>query len=884
MSASDDISRSASARLDGLAMYSPALLASLVASSSDAIITKTLDGIVTSWNPAAEQVFGYTASQMLGQSILRVIPPERHAEEQNILEKIARGSRVEHFETLRLCRNGRQIAVSVTVSPIVDASGTVIGASKIARDITEKRRAEDELQAYRLQLQRKISETTGELSAIVQTAANAIITTDAAGLIDVFNPAAEEMFGWSHTEMRGKSVACLMPELHAHTHQRYFQRADKSNRHQSIGLDGLVRARRRNGDTFPVSIALGHTELTPGHAYFVAFITDISAQRSIEEDLRRAKDQAEAAVRAKASFLANMSHEIRTPMNAIIGFSELVLHDASLSATAREHVQTVHQSARDLLSIINDILDYSKIEGGKTEIEQVPFSVAHLLRDVLKLLDPDARHKQLALQVELAPDLAPVCLGDPTRIRQILLNLVGNAIKFTHQGEVTILIAPQASGVLHFAVRDTGIGMTQAQLDKVFDSFTQADVSTTRRFGGTGLGTTICRNLVELMHGKIWAESRYGQGSTFHFTLPLPAISNPASAVLLEAHQDELSNRTPRAFRILLAEDVATNARLLSLRLTQLGHEVVWKENGRLAVDASLKEDFDVILMDVMMPDMDGLQATRAIRQMRPATAAHLPIIALTASVLPEDHRRCLDAGMDSVLGKPIDLGEICDHMEQLVPQGRGRFNSSIAPAPELRIPPALQALAPLVDLPRALRLWGDASVYQAALQEFCRSHRSDAARIAEHLVVAPELARRTAHALKGVAGNLHLAEVASLAAYVDTALKAGDRGEAAAQTDQLQLALERLLGLVDSVAPAPLAASPVPGSVSDTELIQLLQDLRSGLDLFNPDSVHPILTQLTHVMPAQQIHPVVLAVQHFDFELAASLTDQLILQTGGAH
>ncbi|MBY0556187.1 MAG: PAS domain S-box protein [Burkholderiaceae bacterium] len=870
------------ARLDGLALHSRELLASLVASSNDAIITKTLDGIVTSWNPAAEQIFGFSATEMLGHSVDKLLPPERIAEEQQILASIALGKRVEHFETLRICKNGRQIAVSVTVSPIIDANGTVIGASKIARDITEKRRAEDELQAYRLQLQRKISETTGELSAIVQTAANAIITTDAAGLIDVFNPAAEEMFGWRHTEMRGKSVACLMPEQHAGSHQRYFQRAEQSSRHQSIGLDGLVRARRRNGETFPVSIALGHTELTPGQPYFVAFITDISAQRSIEEDLRRAKDQAEAAVRAKASFLANMSHEIRTPMNAIIGFSELVLREAGLSSSAREHVHTVHQSARDLLSIINDILDYSKIEGGKTEIEQLPFSLAHLLRDVLKLLDPDARHKQLALQVELAPDLPPVSLGDPTRIRQILLNLVGNAIKFTHAGNVTIRIDLQADHVMHFAVRDTGIGMTQAQLDKVFDSFTQADVSTTRRFGGTGLGTTICRNLVELMHGKIWAESRYGQGSTFHFTLPLPAISNPASAVLLESHQDELSSRTPRAFRILLAEDVATNARLVSLRLTQLGHDVVWKENGRLTVDACLREDFDVILMDVMMPDMDGLEATRAIRQMRPSTAPHLPIIALTASVLPEDHRRCLDAGMDSVLGKPIDLGEICSHMEQLVPRGRGRFNSSIAPAPELRIPPALQALAPLVDLPRALRLWGDATVYQAALQEFCRTHRSDAARIAEHLTVAPELARRTAHALKGVAGNLHLAEVASLAAYVDTALKAGDRGEAAAQTEQLQMALERLLGLVDSALPSALSALPVLESISAAELVQLLQDLRAALDLFNPDSVNPMLTQLIHVMPAQQIHPVVLAVQHFDFELAASLTDQLILQPRG--
>eukprot|EP01030_Chromulinospumella_sphaerica_P034649 gene34649-biopygen21518 len=319
-------------------------------------------------------------------------------------------------------------------------------------------------------------------------------------------------------------------------------------------------------------------------------------------------------------------------MNAIIGFSELVLADDSVAGLAREHVQTVHQSARDLLAIINDILDYSKIEGGKTELERLPFSLTRLLRDVLKLLDQEIRHKQLSIQVEVAPAVPAICLGDPTRIRQILLNLLGNAIKFTHVGGIRLQLDVAEQDQIHFAVHDTGIGMTPEQLDKVFDSFTQADASTTRRFGGTGLGTTICRHLVQLMHGRIWAESRYGQGSTFHFTLPLPAVQSAASGALLPVDDNDLSARTPRAFRILLAEDVATNARLVMLRLSQLGHQVVWQDSGRAAVSACLQDDYDVVLMDVMMPDMDGLAATQAIRQMRPSTAPYLPIIALTAS------------------------------------------------------------------------------------------------------------------------------------------------------------------------------------------------------------------------------------------------------------
>ncbi|MYN45804.1 PAS domain S-box protein [Pseudoduganella sp. FT93W] len=855
-----------------------------MASSSDAIITKTLDGIVTSWNPAAERIFGYTAAEMIGQSIQLLLPADRLSEEQAILRQISQGVQVAHFETLRVCKNGIQIAVSVTVSPILNEQGEIIGASKIARDITEKRRAEDELRAYRTQLQRQISTTTGELSAIVQTAANAIITTDGEGRIDVFNPAAEEMFGWSHSEIHGNSVACLLPELEAQAHQQYFRQADTAVRYRSIGVSREVRARRRNGETFPVSIALGHTRLAPDQPYFVAFITDITAQRTIEEDLRHAKDQAEAAMRAKASFLANMSHEIRTPMNAIIGFSELVLADASVAGTAREHVRTVHQSAKDLLGIINDILDYSKIEGGKTELERLPFSLTRLLRDVLRLLDQEARHKQLALLVEVAPNVPAICLGDPTRIRQILLNLVGNAIKFTHAGSITLQLKALDDGQIHFAVRDTGIGMTEEQLERVFELFTQADVSTTRRFGGTGLGTTICRNLVELMHGKIWAESSYGAGSTFHFTLPLPAVHSTATPVLLPADDYELSARAPRAFRILLAEDIATNARLVMLRLSQLGHEVIWQDSGHGAVDACLKDDFDVVLMDVMMPDMDGLEATRAIRMMRPSDATYLPIIALTASVLPEDHRRCREAGMDAVLGKPIDLAEILQQMETLVPAGRGRFNPTLAADAAADIPAALAPLAPLIQLPRALRLWGDAQVYRLALEEFCTAHGADGQRIAQQLDTTPELGRRMAHALKGVAANLQLAAIARLASTIDVAIKADDLLQARQSALELQHEFGQLLPLVEltrSSTPATNTAAAAPPA-QQAEVPQLLQALRGGLESANPDDVRSLLTQLEVLLGSAAVQPMVVAVQHFDFDQAIALADSLILNRQG--
>ncbi|WP_374360230.1 PAS domain S-box protein [Pseudoduganella danionis] len=864
--------------------HSRELLAALVASSSDAIVTKTLDGIVTSWNPAAERIFGYAAEEIIGQPIQLLLPPDRLSEEQAILRQIRQGVRVEHFETLRVCKNGIQIAVSVTVSPILNEQGDVIGASKIARDITEKRRAEDELRAYRTQLQRQISTTTGELSAIVQTAANAIITTDGEGRIDVFNPAAEEMFGWSHSEMRGNTVACLLPELEAQAHQQYFRQTDTAVRYRSIGVKREVRARRRNGETFPISIALGHTRLAGDQPYFVAFITDITAQRAIEEDLRHAKEQAEAAMRAKASFLANMSHEIRTPMNAIIGFSELVLADASVAGTAREHVQTVHQSAKDLLCIINDILDYSKIEGGKTELERLPFSLTRLLRDVLRLLDQEARHKHLTLQVEVGSGVPAICLGDPTRIRQILLNLVGNAIKFTHAGSITLQLETMDDGQIHFAVRDTGIGMTEEQLDRVFELFTQADVSTTRRFGGTGLGTTICRNLVELMHGKIWAESSYGAGSTFHFTLPLPAVHNPGTPVRLPTDDYELSARAPRAFRILLAEDVATNARLVMLRLSQLGHEVIWQDSGHGAVDACLKEDFDVVLMDVMMPDMDGLEATRAIRMMRPSDAAYLPIIALTASVLPEDHRRCREAGMDAVLGKPIDLAEILQQMETLVPAGRGRFNPTLAADATQDLPAALAPLAQLVNLPRALRLWGDAQVYRLALEEFCTAHGSDGQRIVQQLDTAPELGRRMAHTLKGVAANLQLSAIAKLASAVDAAIKADNLAQARQCAQQLQLDFDQLLELVEltrSSTPAADTAAAAPATQQE-EVPQLLQALRSGLESANPDDVRGLLSHLATLLGSDAVQPLLVAVQHFDFDQASTLTDSLILNWQG--
>jgi PAS domain S-box-containing protein len=482
-------------------------------------------------------------------------------------------------------------------------------------------------------------------------------------------------------------------------------------------------------------------------------ILDISERHRMEEDLRQAKERAEQAAAARATFLANMSHEIRTPMNSILGFTDVLL-DGQLSDIQRRHLDTIRNAGRSLLRLLNEVLDTAKLDKGAVELEQRDYNLLSLIDELSSTIGAQARAKGLRIEVNYDPALPPCLRGDELRMRQVLTNLLDNAVKFTERGKV-VLGARIDGARLHIEVRDSGIGIAPDRLAAIFDPFTQADASMTRRFGGTGLGTTICKQLVELMGGTITAESTLGEGTVFHVRLPL-----------VVAHQAALQVRARGAaelppLSVLAADDVPQNLELLQLTMARRGHTITTASDGAQAVALAARGDFDLILMDFQMPAMDGLEATRAIRQQAASTGRRrVPVVAMTASVLPEHRRASLEAGMDGFASKPVDWIELSHEIARVLGLGGGRAAAAV---------PAGGA-GMVLDREAGLRRWGsDPDAYQAALAAFAEK-QAGLARELGALADAgdyPALAM-TAHRARGSAANLGLERLAQTLAVLE--------------------------------------------------------------------------------------------------------------------
>ncbi|MBF0294878.1 MAG: response regulator, partial [Magnetococcales bacterium] len=601
------------------------------------------------------------------------------------------------------------------------------------------------------------------------------------------------------------------------------------------------------------------------------------------QDLAQAKLRAEEASRAKSGFLANMSHEIRTPMNSIIGMTELVL-ETTTDPTHQKYLATATSSARHLLGVINDILDLSKIESGKLQLESLVFDLRQVVEESLATMRVLAVSKNLALTASVEESLPCCRLGDPTRLRQVLMNLLGNAIKFTQLGSVTVRVEGAPEGVL-FMVRDTGIGIPEDRRGSIFDSFTQADQSTTRKYGGTGLGTTISREIVERMGGRIWLTSVVNQGTTFFFCLPLPEARMMGHCQERRQVGRRCSGvgvmRTP--LHILLADDVETNRTLATIRLEQRGHRVTQAEDGLQVLDAVRVQAFDVILMDLQMPNLDGLAATRAIRDMEAASGggSHVPIIALTARSMLEDRDACLAAGMDEYISKPIDFVQLNEVLARLFPGG-GEEELSEEGAREAGIVPAtvLSGL-PGLDVAAGLARWGNEAVYWRSLASFCQRHAADGERLRQAMQDGErEQARELAHALKGAASALSAEALAVAAAELEAGLRQG--------LEQAEVLVEAVAGRLDALVVACRAreslgdgeerslARPVLDEARITLLRRMLHALEHGDALTAEEDLPGLLHWLRGTEQEALFRKVMAEIEEIHCQEAAALLRHL--------
>ncbi|MFZ2472932.1 MAG: ATP-binding protein [Methanothrix sp.] len=544
-------------------------------------------------------------------------------------------------------------------SPIKDAREMITGVVHVALNISDRKKAE-----------RALKESGRLLASIIDFLPDATFVIDKEGRVISWNQSVEKMTGVKSEQILGKGDYEYALPFYGERRPILIDAVravdkDFEKLYDNIKMqdDRILNAEAyipnlRGNEAYLLGSASALYDSEGNYWGAIESIRDITARKRAETDLQRSKENAESATRAKSEFLANMSHEIRTPMNAVIGMTGLLL-DENLTESQREDVEIIRRSGDTLLSIINNILDLTKIETEKIELERQPFDLHDCLDVSLDMVVADANHKGLNIEYTFEDYVPTVILGDPTRINQILINLLNNAVKFTEKGKISISVSGKAvedgNYELHFAIKDTGIGIPKDKMGRLFQSFSQIDASTARRYGGTGLGLAISKRLVELMGGKMWAESKLGNGSTFHFTILVEPtfcgpieIGRPASRVGVPGDLD-------KSLRILLAEDNMVNQVVTQRMLNKLGYRADVAANGIEVLQALERRHYDVVLMDVQMPEMDGLKATQAIRQKWPV--GELPaIIAMTASALKGDREMCLAAGMDGYVSKPVKI------------------------------------------------------------------------------------------------------------------------------------------------------------------------------------------------------------------------------------
>jgi PAS domain S-box-containing protein len=639
-----------------------ALQSAIFNSANFSSIATDAKGVIQIFNVGAERMLGYTAAEVMNK-----ITPADISDPQELIArakalsvelatpitpgfealvfKASRGIE-DIYELTYIRKDGSRFPAVVSVTALRDAPGAIIGYLLIGTDNTARKLVEEEQKKS----DQRLRDQQFYTRSLIESNIDALMTTDPSGIISDVNKQMEQLTG------------CTRDELIGAPFKDYFTDPERAEagirrvlREKSV-TDYELTARARDGKQTVVSYnATTFYDRNRKLQGVFAAARDVTERKRVEIELKQAKAVAESASRTKSDFLASMSHEIRTPMNAIMGIADL-LAKTTLSAEQDKYVQVFRRAGDNLLNLINDILDLSKVEASQLELERTGFSLIDHVEIVMEMVAARAHEKGLTLVCEIAPNVPGDLIGDPTRLRQVLLNLIGNAVKFTERGEVSlhVMLEPGTSvPTLRFTVSDTGIGIPSEKLDRVFERFTQADTSTTRRFGGSGLGLTISKRLVELMGGRIWVESEVAEGSLFAFAVPFEKWVGATLRGAVAVGSDAELPLAP--LRILLAEDSPDNCLVTLAYLEETPYRVEIAETGAIACDMFAARHYDLVLMDRQMPVMDGLTATRKIRAFERANGRPpTPIIALTASALKGDREMCLAAGCTAFLTKPI--------------------------------------------------------------------------------------------------------------------------------------------------------------------------------------------------------------------------------------
>lgn len=602
-----------------------------------------------SWSEEAFRIHGVqpTDEPLSLEAIMRLY----HPDDQLVMGQLI-GDGIKDGDTyrLRVVRpDGETRTVQASARSETDDAGG-IAIFGVIQDITERETERDALLKseanYRL-----LADNIGDVVARLRLS----------GRIEYISPAATKLTGWLPKEMIGKSFKSFVPPDAWCEFRALMARRAK-------GDDGYRLQHRVTKKCGEIAWVESDCQMVApsdgGLPEIILTIRDISERRLLEDGLIAARERAEAADQAKSEFLANMTHELRTPLTSVIGFSDVLLKSPSLTDSDRRYARRIATASDVLLGVVNDILDFSKLEADAVEVEVAVFDPRALAEGAASIIETQCESRGVAMVLDVAPDLPELLVGDTIKLRQVMLNFLSNAVKFTSEGEIRLSVGGQPATVgawdLQVSVSDTGVGIPPEKMDQMFDRFTQADVSTTRVYGGTGLGLAICRRLVELMGGSIGVEARPEGGSTFWFRASL------STACLHSPSTVQTGELLPEGMRVLLADDAAPNRELVTIILQSLGIEIDAVSDGLQAVEALRTGSYDLVLMDVHMPVMDGLQATRAIRASAEAWAS-TPIIALTANIEPEQVVRCLEAGMFGLVGKPIQVGELVRVMAKAI-------------------------------------------------------------------------------------------------------------------------------------------------------------------------------------------------------------------------